>query len=171
MSKSNLPSAVYGSDETPIIIGDFKIPCYVLDNGQRVLSGTGMIKALGMARGIENPLRFINKGNENLGYEATTLQQVVRGVAKAYLQGKLQKQQEHIGRNAEILDDAFSKVGLIALIDEATGYQNAVQRAKDELQQLLSKLLLQEHAKWIKTFPDEFFEMIFKMKVDGHGWV
>lgn len=72
-----------------------------------------------MAR-IETPIRFLNKGVESKGYEAVVLQQVVRGAAKAYLQGKLQKQQEHIGRSAEILDDAFSKVGLIALIDEAT---------------------------------------------------
>ena len=118
-----------------------------------------------MAR-IETPIRFLNKGVESKGYEAVVLQQVVRGAAKAYLQGKLQKQQEHIGRSAEILDDAFSKVGLIALIDEATGYQNAIERAKDELEQLLAKFILQDHLKWIKTFPDEFFEMIFKMK----GW-
>lgn len=120
---------------------------------------------------IEKPIKFKipTGGNIAYGYEATVLQQVVRGVAKAHLQGKLQKQQEHIGRNAEILDDAFSKVGLIALIDEATGYQKDVNRAKDELQQLLSKFLLKEHAKWLKTFPDEFFEMIFKMK--GWTWV
>lgn len=200
MEKEKLPKAIYGSDETCIDIGnpEFKIPCYVLDNGLRVISQRGMLKALGLGRGgssqggdrlanfasgnrlkefitndiiavIENPIRFDRQGSEAFGYEATVLQQIVRGVAKAYLQGKLQKQQEHIGRNAEILDDAFSKVGLIALIDEATGYQKDVNRANDELRQLLAKFIRQEEGKWVKTFPDEFFEAIFKMK--GWTWI
>lgn len=114
---------------------------------------------------IQNPIKFITKnGFVALGYEAKVLQSVVKGVTKAYLQGRLLKQQEHIGQRAELLDDAFSEIGLTALIDEATGYQSDINRAKDELQQLLSKLLLTDQAKWIKTFPDEFFEMIFKMK-------
>lgn len=193
--KQDLPKAIYGSDENPIIIGDISIPCYVLDNKQRVLSQRGMLKALGLARGgggkeggdrlasfvmgnrlkpfisndlttaIKNPIKFIGvNGAESFGYESEVLQKVIRGVSKAYLQGLLLQQQEHAGKRAEILDDAFSQVGLTALIDEATGYQFDINRAKDELQQLLSKLLLTNQAKWIKTFPDEFFEIIFKMK-------
>jgi hypothetical protein len=37
--------------------------------------------------------------------------------------GVLQKQQEHIARQAEILVRGFAGIGIIALIDEATGYQ------------------------------------------------
>lgn len=190
-----LPIAIYGSDETYIEVGGFKIPCYVLDNGTRVLSQSGMLKALGLSRGtgggkggdrlesfangirlkefipneiadgIKKPVKFKRLGHsEAFGYEATILQQLVRGVSKAFLQGKLQKQQENIGRNAEILDDGFSKVGLIALIDEATGYQKDINRAKDELRQLLAKFIKEAEGKWVKTFPDEFFEAIFLMK-------
>lgn len=193
----SLPKAIYGSEETPIIIGETSIPCYVLDSKQRVLSQGAMLKALGLSYGsaggkgadrlvsfvsgnrvkpfitndiierIKNPILFLNKiGKEAYGYESEVLQKVIRAVSKAYLQKLLQKQQEHIGKRAEVLDDAFSQTGLTALVDEATGYQNDINRAKDELQQLLSKLLLTDQAKWIKTFPDEFFEMIFKMK----GW-
>lgn len=199
MTENKLPIAIYGSDETFIEIGDFKIPCYVLDNGLRVLSQRGMLKALGMSSGtgggkgadrlasfiegnrikdlinsdlrarMEKPVKFTVTGTVTHGFIAEILQQVVRGVAKAYLQGKLLKQQEHIGKNAEILDDAFSKVGLIALIDEATGYQKDVNRAKDELRQLLAKFIREEVGKWVKTFPDDFFEAIFKMK--GWTWV
>lgn len=197
--QEQLPIAIYGNNETYIQIGeDFKIPCYVLDNGKRVLSQRGLTKALGMSTGggtggaqrivqfigsksinpfisddlrvrMESPIKFTLGGKITHGYDAEILQQVVRGASKAYLQGKLLKQQEHIGRNAEILDDAFSKVGLIALIDEATGYQKDVNRAKDELRQLLSKFIREAEGKWVKTFPDEFFEMIFKMK--GWTWV
>ena len=59
---------------------------------------------------------------------------------------------------------AFSKIGIIALVYEATGYDKI--KGKDVLQEFLNRFLSEERAKWIKTFPDEFFEMIFKMK----GW-
>lgn len=101
-------------------------------------------------------------GGTALGYDALLMQEIIRSIAKAYLKGKLTKPQEHIGQRCEILDDGFSKVGIIALIDEATGYEKI--RDKDTLQEFLNKFLLKEHAKWLPTYPDEFFEMIFKMK-------
>jgi hypothetical protein len=113
---------------------------------------------------LKSPIIFTVNNTTHHGYEATILQEIVRAISKAYLKGLLSKRSEEIGRNAEILDDAFGKVGIIALIDEATGYQEV--REKDALKQFLEKFLLDEKGKWIKTFQDEFFEMIFKMK----GW-
>ncbi len=51
MAKEKLLQAKYGSDEKPLRIGDIEIPCYVLENGQRVLSQSGLYKALGITRG------------------------------------------------------------------------------------------------------------------------
>jgi hypothetical protein len=48
---SSLPKATHGSTDHPLRIGDLEIPCYVLDDGRRVLHQRGMVKALGMARG------------------------------------------------------------------------------------------------------------------------
>lgn len=187
--------AVYSAEDRPLTIGDFSLPCYVLNNGQRVLSQTGMIKALGLSSGsaggrggdrlsqfvtgkrvnefidsslmplIESPIEFKTKaGTTAFGYDAEVLQQIIRGVAKAYLSGKLQKQQEHIGRNAEKLDDAFSKIGLISLIDEATGYQ--YDRERDELQKILKAYISEELLPWQKTFPDIFYKELFRL----NGW-
>jgi hypothetical protein len=50
---------------------------------------------------------------------------------------------------------ACSKVGLIALIDEATGYQYA--RAEDALRIKLRAFLDEEMRKWEKTFPDQLW--------------
>ena len=50
---------------------------------------------------------------------------------------------------------ACSKVGLIALIDEATGYQ--FERPLDALQVKLKLFLEEEMRKWEKTFPDELW--------------
>jgi hypothetical protein len=55
-------------------------------------------------------------------------------------------------------------VGIIALVDEATGYQEI--RPRNALQEFLDNFLLKERAKWVKRFPYEFFELLLEMK----GW-
>ncbi len=195
MTKAKLPVAKYSAEESPLTIGGFEMPCYVLDTGQRVLSQGGMLNALGIKRGgsakapgdrlarfanqerlkpfitkelligIQNPVQFVTKkGVIALGYDAEVLQGIVRGVAKAYLQNKLQKQQRDIGKNAEALDDAFSKVGVIALIDEATGYQ--YDRERQELQTILQAYISKDLLPWQRKFPDDFYKEIFRL----NGW-
>jgi len=73
---------------------------------------------------------------------------------------------DKVADNAYAMIKAFSKLGIIALVYEATGYDKI--KSKDALQKFLEKFLLEEKGKWIKTYPDEFFEMIFKMK--GLTW-
>jgi len=45
-------------------------------------------------------------------------------VLQARKDGKLQSQQMHIAEQCEILVRGFARVGIIALVDEATGYQD-----------------------------------------------
>lgn len=59
---------------------------------------------------------------------------------------------------------ALAKVGVVALVDEATGYQTVRQR--DELQRLLSKYIAEELQPWAKRFPDEFYTQMFRLR----GW-
>ncbi|MEL7398219.1 MAG: hypothetical protein AAFN44_17800, partial [Pseudomonadota bacterium] len=47
----NLPKATHGSTDTPLMIGDAEIPCYVLEDGRRVLSLGGTVRSLGMSIG------------------------------------------------------------------------------------------------------------------------
>jgi len=54
---------------------------------------------------------------------------------------------------ADIVIRSFAKIGIIALIDEVTGYQEV--RTKDALQMYLEKIIAKELAAWVKTFPDE----------------
>ena len=42
---------IAGAPDKPLIIGDIKIPCYVLKNKQRVLSQRGLQASLGMSTG------------------------------------------------------------------------------------------------------------------------
>ena len=70
-----------------------------------------------------------------------------------------------VAKSCEILVRALSRVGVVALVDEATGYQE--QRPQDALQEYLKKILRSELAAWVKRFPDEFYENIYKLR----GWV
>jgi hypothetical protein len=102
------------------------------------------------------------KGLESIGYKAELLPTVCYVFIDANESKKLLKTQLHILEQCKMLVRGFATVGIVALIDEATGYQ--YDREKDALKMFLEKFLLKEQAKWIKTFPDEFFEVIFKMK-------
>src|SRR5439155_23552987 len=49
--RQHYPISICGSPEKPLRIGDLEIPCYVLDDGRRVITHTGMVSALAMKRG------------------------------------------------------------------------------------------------------------------------
>lgn len=68
-------------------------------------------------------------------------------------------------KRANAILRACSKIGIIALVDEATGYQEV--RKKDELAKILKDWIEQEkYRKWTSTFPLAFYELMFKLK----GW-
>lgn len=89
------------------------------------------------------------------GIDAELLPEICGVILSARRAGELHKSQEHLAMQAEILMEAFAKVGIIALVDEATGYQR--DRSHDALRLLLSKYIAQGLQKWLKTFPDAFF--------------
>src|SRR5206468_1276021 len=71
---------------------------------------------------------------------------------------------QHIAVKAEALTRGLANTGIVALVDEATGYQMV--RPRDALQAYLDMILRRELAAWSKKFPDEFYENIYKLK----GW-
>ena len=103
-------------------------------------------------------------GRNAFGYEATLLPDVCGAVLDAHKARKLGRRQERIVRTAEILIRGFARVGIIALVDEATGYQD--QRPIQELRKILEAYIVEELRPWIKTFPDEFFRQIYRV----HSW-
>ncbi len=105
----------------------------------------------------ENPLKFKIPGSGLAanGYEATMLVDICESVLSANDEGVLQKQQEHIVQACAILIRSFAKVGIIALIDEATGFQKL--RAKHALQLKLQAFIAEELQEWARMFPEEFW--------------
>jgi len=187
------PLAICGSTDQPLKIGNIEIPCYVLEDGRRVLSQRGLQAGIGMstsggtggahrmarlvgslgAKGIEtkdlasridNPILFKPTGAtpKAYGYEATILPEICEVVLEARKRGLLQVQQEHLGVQAEILVRGFARVGIIALVDEATGYQDL--RARLALAEILEAFIAKELRPYLKMFPAEFYREVYRLR-------
>ena len=113
--------------------------------------------------GNSKPIVFqLPNGTEVIGYKAELLPEVCEVFMDAYDAGKLRANQIHIAEACKALHRAFAKTGIIALVDEATGYQGF--RPHDALQKYLEMVVRKELAVWAKRFPDEFYENIYKLK-------
>ncbi len=111
------------------------------------------------------PIVFIRQGGgKALGYKAELLPKVCDLFLQARSLGLLTTQQLPIAEKAEMLVRALAKVGIVALVDEATGFQ--AERDRDELHRLLAVYLAEERLAWAKRFPDEFYRQIYRLK----GW-
>lgn len=99
-----------------------------------------------------------------LGIDARLIPQICEVWLKARAERALRKAQLPTAEKAEILMRGLALVGIVALVDEATGYD--VVRDKLALQAILDKFLRKELAAWAKRFPDEFYQGIFRLR----GW-
>lgn len=163
-----------------LLVGDAELSVYVLDDGRRVISRTGATNALIGPQGggnLESYLRvqaisryipkdlheqmveFSLPGVVNktvLGMPAETFLELCAAYVKARDDGSLTTDSQiAIAIRAGMFLASCAKVGLIALIDEVTGYQ--YERAQDALQVKLKLFIEDEMRKWEKTFPDELW--------------
>lgn len=111
------------------------------------------------------PIDYIDGDRVIRGYDAAILPAVCTVWLRAREAGALQKQQMAKAQQAEILMRALAHIGIVGLIDEATGYEKV--RPQNALQELLGMIIRKELAAWVKRFPDEFYENIYKLR----GWV
>lgn len=120
----------------------------------------------GLIARLNSPIRFVppHGGQPADGYEATILPDICAVVIEAARTGKLRKQQEHFAVRCAQLQHGFATVGIIALVDEATGYQDF--RARDALAKIIEKFVAKELRPWVRTFEPEFYQQIFRL----NGW-
>lgn len=95
---------------------------------------------------------------------ATLFPQVCDVWINADQRGDLSAAQKATPESARILLRGLAHVGIVGLVDEATGYQEV--RDKMALQAILDAFLRKELAAWAKRFPDEFYQHIFRLR----GW-
>lgn len=117
-----------------------------------------------LAARIKNPLRFLPKsgGRDAYGYEATILADICDVVLSARNAGMLLPSQKNYADQCEILVRGFARVGIVALIDEATGYQK--DRAKNDLAKILANFVAKELQPYMKAFPSDYYENLFRLR-------
>ena len=173
-----------------------ELSCAVLEDGTRIISRNAIFKAFGRTKrgrkideirvlnmpsfiDANNIQPYINKelrcelnlieykalnGRPAKGYNAKILPLICEVYLSARVDDKLTKPQLPLALASEILLRSFAKVGIIALVDEATGFQEV--RDRLALQKILEMFIAKELKPWIKTFPDSFYENLFRLR----GW-
>ena len=172
-----------------VSFGSLSVPCHVLDDGSRVIAQREVVKAL---TGQEKPSGLIGRligvaalepyitadeiaskvihfrlsgpGHQMLahGYEATLLVEVCEAFLRARDDGALSEAQMKVARRADIILRSCARVGIIALIDEATGYQEVRQR--NALQLKLQAFISDGIQEWAKLFPDDFWHELARLE-------
>jgi hypothetical protein len=118
---------------------------------------------------IENPIVFNYLGADSAdgqpptadGYEATTLIEVCDALIQARNDDLLAPSQAFLAVQAEIIVRSAAKLGIIALVDAATGYIEDVK--KDEYLRLWKEFVSSEFRQWESEFPHQFADMIYKI--------
>ncbi|NNN01425.1 MAG: hypothetical protein HKL86_06310 [Acidimicrobiaceae bacterium] len=186
----DLPQAVCSSEDHPLRIAGVELDAYVLDDGTRILSQAALLRALGrnpraatrsatvppmlQATSLApfvtpelleaaTPIHFRTPtGTRANGYRAELLPQICEVYLKARDARALAPNQKGIATQADILMRAFATVGIIALVDEATGFQDL--RSKRALAEILEQFIDKELQAWVKTFPDDYYRQLFRLR-------
>lgn len=97
------------------------------------------------------------------GYRAEVLPDICEAMLEARDRDMLDTPRKRIiAKQCDILMRGFARVGIIALIDEATGYQK--DRARDALAKILEVYVAKELQPYIKTFDSSFYEHMFRLR-------
>lgn len=163
-----------------------------LEDGRRVMTSRALLEALGrpwkgtykgsarpnfidspnlddqLEDGIQEflaPVEFLNlRSQVVVGYRAELLPLVCRTYLNARSAGVLTKNQLPIAENAELLLKALQSVGIISLVDDATGFTSY--RARSELLSILKAYISPELLPWTRRFPDTFYQELHRVR----GW-
>ncbi|MBX3387592.1 MAG: hypothetical protein KF768_13570 [Phycisphaeraceae bacterium] len=114
------------------------------------------------------PIFFRNKDNKRMvGYDA----HVLPDVAEVYLkyrdslvvEGKdTPPQYAPIFAACDAIMRGLARIGIVALVDEATGYQ--YDRPRRELEEQLAKFVSESLRRWVATFPADYFKQLCRLR-------
>lgn len=190
-----LIKAIAGAKDTPLILGDKEIECYVLEDGTRVFSGNGLQKALNFPS-TSGGTALVNMLSSGGLKDKLTLD----------IQEKLENRKAFIrpgaggalsttyGYDATLLIDIcnlliecrelgiltprqeeYARVAQVIISSVAKvgiiGLIDEVtgyqsEREKDELQKILAKYISEDLLPWQKRFPDIYYKELFRL----NGW-
>jgi P63C domain len=174
----------YSAFPGKLMMGNLELECHVLNDGRRVITASEIVRILrGTNSKPSSPQRYFDSipdyradmfddrsmrfrvpGRPQLatGFEATVLIDMCDMYIAADENGRLKSNQSGLVKQSWTVMRACSRVGIEALIDEATGYQEV--RQKRALQVKLQAFIADEMQDWVKTFPDEFWEELARLE-------
>jgi hypothetical protein len=98
---------------------------------------------------LASPIKFKGEADKGAvlsnGCSVELLPELCNAIMELANNYRLPLDYQQAAEQSRILLASFAKVGIIALVDEATGYQDF--RARDALQQILDQYLKAEHAR------------------------
>lgn len=172
---------LFAKHKGELTLGETNVDCYVLNNNERVIGLRSTIVSIAKARSssimsyigtkslaayidckaiIDNTMEFDVPGvsfQRGKGISAENYLAICHAYVVAAHDGKLTTmKQAEIAARCSIIMSSCAKVGLIALIDEATGYQK--HREPDAMQVKLTAYIADELRAWEKVFPDNLWE-------------
>ena len=174
------PVSPFAKYKGELSLGGESIDCYVLDTKNRVISLRATVKAIAKIDGgslgdyigavalrpfinkelvLSDTIEFNIPGTQlkGRGISAERFLDICQAYVSAFSDNALETdRQKEIAIRCSILLSSCAKIGLIALIDEATGYQ--YEREENALQVKLRAFIANELRAWEKTFPDELWE-------------
>lgn len=174
-------------------LGQKVVACAVLSNGKRIITQTALFDAFDRPRkgekrldglpsiiGAKNLIPFVDDelreksepihyylpgGKVAAGYDAELIPLICELYLKAADEpGVLLESQERIVVQSTILIRTLAKLGITALIDEATGYQ--YERENDALQKILRAYISEDLLKWQARFPRKYYKELYRI----YGW-
>jgi len=141
---------------TGAAMGVDNLPAFLAANNLKQLITKELIAS---TRAIEFRLPT---GGRAFGYAADLLPKVCNVYLKARDMKLLLPSQKRTADQADMLVRGLAEVGIVAMVDEATGYQQV--RARDALQAYLERFIRKELAAWVGRFPDEFFSELYRLR-------
>lgn len=192
--ETKLPTVAFGSETLRLKIGNASLTCFILDNGQRILTKASVQKALGYDGKSENWLfEFLINVNrltlvepvilEALGKDIlyTTDSSIIkhaispnlfveacRAIVKANSDGFLYVSEQKFAKAAENVVNTIGDADIEKMIDFASGYDLFKHNHKEVLIRVMQSGGNQHYPVWIRSFPDYFFSAIFAF--NGWNW-
>lgn len=160
----------------PLDFGGTTLEVAVLDDGTRAITGRGVLRLLAVK--LDNFGRFYDRiasksagltlrsrvtfktieGPIAHGIDAVDLASFCGAFTDLALAGELHPKQRPIQARARVVEVALRNIGIVALIDEVTGYQST--RPERELQERLRMYLRAEPAAWQRAIPEDLYVLV-----------
>lgn len=167
-------------------IGTLDLECYVLENGTRCFSQSGFTKALGMTHSgrfsglikkrafysslspaltnkINNPFVFYvpNSPTKAYGFNAELIVEICNEISFVSANKNFSLPDRKFIEKCKILLSAFAKVGVTALVDDATGFISDIKR--NSYIDVFKRFVLESAREYAKEFPEQFFAAFYRL--------